>query len=177
MAIIDQPRASHLAKQAFDFWQSGQLEQAVSLYEEALSLADPKHYGRPDYHGEFAGVLTALGRFPEAQEQLEAALTVQRDLDGNDLSSGVVIARYFLADHFLRQKQPQEAIDTVTPSLQDDVTTEWLLRLVKALALSDLGRVEEAKSEANIALLKAPSEEKRSELMQWFTEKLGEGWH
>jgi len=172
--MIDQPRASRLAKEGFDCWQSGQLEQAVTLYVEALSFADPKHYALSDYHGEFAGVLSALGRFSEAGEQYKAALSVQLAQDEDDFSSGVVVARYFLAQHYLQQNQPEVALETVAPSLKEGVSLEWILRLINAYALKDLGRANEALLEARRTLALAPSDEKREELTRSLTEKLGE---
>ena len=55
--MINQPQASKLAKNSCDSWQEGQLEKAALLYCEALGLADPNHWGRSTYHGEFACVL------------------------------------------------------------------------------------------------------------------------
>lgn len=79
--MIDQKRASGAARQGFDLWIDGKPEQAVPLYEEALQFADPTHYGLPDYHGEFAGVLNMLGRHGEALVQLQQAIAVQLRAD------------------------------------------------------------------------------------------------
>ena len=52
--VIDQNTASQLAREGFDLWQAGKLDESVVKYQEALLLADPDHYGLADYHGEFA---------------------------------------------------------------------------------------------------------------------------
>ena len=90
--MISRDRRS-LRGAGFDLWQAGQLDEPSLRYEQALALADPEHYGLLDYHGEFACVLSALGRHGEAQAHLEAAVSVQRGLDSDDRSTGVVIAR------------------------------------------------------------------------------------
>ncbi|CAN7444478.1 tetratricopeptide repeat protein [Acidovorax sp. LjRoot66] len=164
--MIDQARASLLASQAFDLWQSGKGAEAVPLYEQSLTLADPGHCDLPSYHGEFAAVLSELGRFPQARSQLEQSLRVAREQGSAEGSIGVVIARYFLADHLLRQQQPQEALQVIEPSLVTGIDCEWLLRLTKATALHALGRVDEARPEAAIALETAPSSQKRQQLAE-----------
>ena len=67
---FDQQRAAALAKEGFDLWQSGRLEDALLKYVAALDVADPNNYAVPDYHGEFASVLATLGRDREACEVL-----------------------------------------------------------------------------------------------------------
>lgn len=162
--MIDQARASSLASQAFNLWQSGKGAEAVPLYEQSITLADPSHYRLPDYHGELASVLSELGLFPQARSQLEQSLNVTRDQGAPEGSIGVVIARYFLADHLLAQQQPQEALQVIEPSLVRGMKSEWLLRLTKATALHALGRIDEARPEAVIALETAPSSQKREEI-------------
>lgn len=164
----DQLRASKLAREGFDLWQSGRLAEAVPCYIEALQNADPNHYALPDYHGEFAAVLEALGNSAEAREQLELAAQVQRHLDGNDCSIGVTAARYFLADHLFRHGEPEQALDVIAPSLALVPEGEWLLRLVQAQALHSLSRAAEASRAAHRALEKAPSDQKRAELRAGF---------
>jgi len=171
---MDQPQASHLVKKAFDCWQAGRLAEAVPLYQKALALADPKHYRLPDWHGEFAGVLSDLGRFSEAEEHYKAALAVELAHAEDDFSSAVVIARYFLAQHYLDRNEPELALLTIEAWFKDGMPSEWLLRLVRACALHDLSRIEEARLEAERALAAAPSETKREELSRLFAEKLGE---
>ena len=166
--MIDQPRASFLASQAFDFWQSGRAEYAVPLYEEALTFADPCHYGLPDYHGEFASLLSGLGRFVEAREQFELALKACLNQGASEGSNGVVVARYFLAEHLLSHKEPQLALDTLQPSMLNGIEMEWLLHYSKAFALQALKREEEARAEAMLALETVRSDEKRKELAELF---------
>lgn len=162
--MTDQARASRLASQAFDLWQSGKAEEAVPLYEQSLTLADPAHYGLPGYHGEFAVVLSELGLFPQARSQLEQSLSVTLDQGGAEGSIGVVIARYCLAEHLLGQQEPKEALKVIAPSLVSGMASEWLLRYVNAMALHALERVTEARAEAARALEIAPSSHKREEL-------------
>lgn len=169
--MIDQKRASGAARQGFDLWIDGKPEQAVPLYEEALQFADPTHYGLPDYHGEFAGVLNMLGRHGEALVQLQQAIAVQLRADPDEFSIAVVIQRYFLGQHFLNQSEPQRAIDAVAPSLRADPDGQWLLLWVRALAYLALGRDTEADAELAKSMRNAPSDEKRNELASLFAEE------
>jgi len=59
--VIDQNKASRLARDGFDLWQAGNIEESVAKYEQALLLADPEHYALADFHGEFAAVLARSG--------------------------------------------------------------------------------------------------------------------
>jgi hypothetical protein len=51
--VIDQNKASRLARDGFDLWQAGNLEESVAKYQQALLLADPNHFALADYDGEF----------------------------------------------------------------------------------------------------------------------------
>ena len=88
---FDQERAAALAKEGFDLWQSGRLEDALLKYVAALDVADPNHSALPDYHGEFASVLATLGRDREACEQYQISLThaLRQEPDG----TGPAVAR------------------------------------------------------------------------------------
>jgi tetratricopeptide (TPR) repeat protein len=160
----DQKRASVLAREGFDLWQSGKLEDALLKYVAALDAADPNHYALSDYHGEFAGVLATLGRDSEALEQFQISLTheLRRDPDGS--GPGVAMARYFLGEQFLKMKQPERALHVIAQGLARAGNSEWVLRVVEARALWDLDRRVESKRSAELALLHAPSEKKANDL-------------
>ena len=113
----DRKMASRLAKQGFDLWQEGRLDEALERYREALVYADPECYATPEYHGELAHVLAALGR-DEAKAQYETYLDllIKRHDPPNDLELDV--ARYFVAVHLLKIRLPSEVLTTIEPSLQ-----------------------------------------------------------
>src|SRR5213596_621174 len=67
--VTDQNKASQLAREGFDLWQAGKLDDSVAKYQQAFVLADPDHYALADYHGELAAVLAILGRDAAALEQ------------------------------------------------------------------------------------------------------------
>jgi tetratricopeptide (TPR) repeat protein len=169
--MVDQLRASELAREAFSKWDSGDLEGAVPLYREALAHADPNHYALGDYHGEFASVLEALGQITAAREQLELSLAVHRRLEGSDGALAVALARYFLAEHLLRHRDAASVLEVIAPSIECSGKTEWLLRFVQARALAGLGRGAEAHTVAKRACDLAPSDMKRSELRERFKEE------
>lgn len=165
-----QTKASKLAREALDLWSQGQAERALPLYQEALLLADPLRDNMAMYHGEFAGALTNLGRHAEAREQYELALAVEMRESTPGDNSGVSVARYFLAQHFLGQQEPLAALETVEPAIQAGMALQWILLYSKTLALHALGMAEQASTCAHLTLSLAPSEKKRTELQQQFTD-------
>lgn len=163
--MIDQPRASKLAKKAFDEWQAGHREEATLLYEEAIPIADPQHWGLSAYHGEYACVLNELGRHEQATTQLEKSLVAELTQGNLEGSSAVTIARYFLADQLLRHGAPERALETLVPSTVH-APNDWLTRVVEAHVLFALNRKSEAKAAAVLAISKAPTPAKAEELKQ-----------
>jgi tetratricopeptide (TPR) repeat protein len=163
--MIDQPRASKLAREAFELWQGEQREQAALLYEQAIRLADPQHWNLSTYHGEYACVLNELGKYEQATTQLEKSLAAEVAQGNSEGSPGVIIARYFLADQLLRTGAPQRAIEALVPSLST-APNDWLTRYVEAHVLFALNRGAEAKTAATLAVSNAPTPEKAEELKQ-----------
>jgi tetratricopeptide (TPR) repeat protein len=170
---MSQAEASRLARKALELWGSGRADLAVPLYREALELADPVHCSTPQYHGEFAGALSSLGLFSEAREHYKIYVSLELEQAGNEFDSAVVVARYFLAEHFLQQADAKSALETVEPSLKDGVPLEWLLRYVRTLSLHALGDQEKALHEADLTIRCTTSEAKRQELSALFNEKIG----
>jgi tetratricopeptide (TPR) repeat protein len=160
--MSDQRKASLLAKEGFEFWQANRAEEAVNRYQQALALADPDHYGLPDYHAEFAGVLATLGRFIEARQQYELALACEMRLAPD--SPGINVNRHFLADMLLSTGDAQSALDVLAPGLSVPNKQEWLLRMSEAEAYWKLGDTARAREAAARSLEIAPSDAKRKEL-------------
>lgn len=161
--MSDQRRASALAKEGFDLWQANRPEEAVGLYQEALALADPDHFVLADYHGEFAGVLTSLGR-SEAREQYELALASEIRLLPD--SPGINVNRHFLADLLLTTGDATSALKVLEAGLSVESKQEWLLRMSEAEAHWQLGDRERARQAATRSLALAPSDAKRLELRE-----------
>jgi tetratricopeptide (TPR) repeat protein len=164
----DQQTASRLAKRGFDLWQEGRLEEAVDFYRQALACADPGFYSTPEYHGELAHVLAALSRDDESRAEYEKYLEslIHRPDAASDLE--IDVARYFVAQHLLKMHLPSEALTTIEPSLQrphhpDDHLGSYR-RAVRARALWQLGRLDEARQAAREAMSVASSETNRQDI-------------
>ncbi len=170
--MIDQSKASKLAREAFDHWQAGRREEAKRLYEEAIPLADPQHWGLSAYHGEYACVLNELGKHEQATIQLEHSLAAELAQGNLEGSPAVTVARYFLADQLLRHGASERALETLAPSISH-APNDWLTRLVEAHVLFALGRKSEAKSAAALAISNAPTSKKAEELKQDLGQVLG----
>jgi tetratricopeptide (TPR) repeat protein len=168
----DQARAAALAREGFDLWQSGKLEDALLKYVAALDVADPNHNALPDYHSEFASVLATLGRDREACEQYQISLTHALRQEPDGTGPAVSLARYSLAEQLLKLKQPQRALHVVAQGVGLAGDQQWLLRVVEARALWDLGRKPESKRSAELAVLHAPSEVKANDLRRYLAEIL-----
>jgi len=165
-------RAAALAKEGLKLWEAGRLEDALLKYVAALDVADANHNRLPDYHGECAGVLATLGRDAEAFEQYQISLThaLRQDQDGR--GPAVAVARYSLGEQLLKMKQPQRALHVIAQGVGRAGDHEWMLRVVEARALWDLGRQPESKQSAELAVLHAPSETKANDLRRYLAQIL-----
>lgn len=170
--MIDQPKASKRAREAFDQWQAGRNEQSRLLYEEAISLADPQHWNLATYYGEYACVLNELGEHGQATVQLEKSLAAELGQGGAEGSPAVTIARYFLADQLLRCGDPERALETLAQSI-NHAPNDWLTRLAEAHVLFALNRKSEAKAAAALAISNAPTQAKTEELRHHLEQVLG----
>lgn len=142
------------------------------LYEEAIPLADPKHWGLSAYHGEYACVLNELGKHEQATAQLRKSLVVELAQGNVEGSPSVTIARYFLADQLHRQGAPELALEVLAPSISQ-APNDWLTRLIEAHVLFALNRITEAKAAATLAVSNAPTPKKAEELKQGLGQILG----
>lgn len=158
-----------IGKAALDLWNNGELEAAVALFQKILALAEPDYIDLPHYHGCYGGVLAALGHMSRAQEQFELAVIAQLREDKSAFAPGVIVARYFLAEHFLQVNEPLKALETVAPSLQPSGASHWLMLHIQTQACALLGRELEARSFVQGCLDGAPSEQKREQLKDIFT--------
>lgn len=169
--MIDQTKASKLARAAFDQWQAGCREESKLLYEEAIQLADPHHWGLSAYHGEYSCVLNELGEHEQATIHLKKSLTVELVQGNAEGSPAVTIARYFIAGQLLRNGTPELALEQLAPSIKS-APTDWLTRVVEAEVLFALNRVTEAKAAAALSITDAPTPEKAEELKQYLAQIL-----
>jgi tetratricopeptide (TPR) repeat protein len=135
-----------------------------------LPCTDPGYYATPEYHGELAHVLAALGRDDESKAEYETYLEslIHRPNAASDLE--IDVARYFVAQHLLKMRLPSEALATTEPSLQrphrpDDSFGAWL-RAVRAQALWQLGRLDEARQAAREAVSVESSEKKHQNIRE-----------
>lgn len=151
---MDRQRSSKLAKQGFEHWEAGRLDGAAECYSLAVTAADPDHYATPTFHGEFANVLSALGRDQEALAQFQRALFLE-EAQGGPNCSAAAVARYFLCEHYLKVGSPLEVLTLARASEKTPRTQAALLALVEALACADLGDESGAKIAARNALSSA----------------------
>jgi predicted RNA polymerase sigma factor len=162
--MIDQAKASRLAREAFDLWQSGRHEEAADRYQQALAFVDQDHDTLADYHQEFAAVLAELGRDAEALEQYRRAIAVSQRQEQDEDALSILIARYFLSEQLLRMNKLEDAIAESEPLLHSKM--RWLAHVVRSDALWKLGRCEESRAEADLALSQADSQKQRENIQE-----------
>lgn len=159
---MDQPKALAAAAQAFALSQEARLPEAEQRYRDALADADPGHHRTPDIHGQYAGLLTRMNRLTEAGRHYERALQLELQNDPDEAHAPVVVARYFLGEHYLRMGEPDSARRVVAPSLAaSDKPLAWL---VEAEALFLSGSVEEARAAGERALSLCANPEQKERL-------------
>jgi hypothetical protein len=167
---MDQPEALRLAAEAFDLWHSGHLTEADARFRAALSAADPRHYGTPDIHGQYAGLLGIMHRRSEAGQHLETALKLELQNDPDEASAAVLTARYLLGEHYLAMGEAESARRVVAPSLV--AAQKPLAWLVEAEALYLAGAVAEGRVAAERAVALATNAEQRERIRNRLAEML-----
>jgi Tfp pilus assembly protein PilF len=159
---MDQSKALSMAAEAFGLVERGRLDEAEARYRDALAAADPGHYRTPDIHGEYAGLLTRMNRESEAGRQYERCLELELRNDPDESSAPVLMARYFLGEHYLRMGEADSARRAVSPSLS--ASERPLAWLVEAEALDLSGAIEDARAAASRAVSLASSDAQRERI-------------
>jgi tetratricopeptide (TPR) repeat protein len=169
----DFKKISLIAVQALDIAGEGNLAQAEKLYREVILHAEQcDHYQLPDFYHQLASVLSQMDRLEEALHFYEMGLAISLKQANNDNSDiGVGVSRYFLGEQLLKMKRYKDAVNMTAPSLNKSEIGSRLLPMIKAIALWNLGRKDEAKVIANEVIDSAPSEEKKQGFSQRFNKE------
>ena len=163
-----------IAKRAFGLAEAGHWQAAADLYADAVSRLPEKHYYSSIVHGEYAAVLTKLEDHAKARGQYERVLELELRDSADEASSGIAVARYLLGEHFLRTNDPDAALRTVEPTIVAQARAVRLAYMVAADALRLLGRDEEARAAARLALRHADTDTQRTSIRQRLAELLSE---
>jgi len=172
--MTDYQQANALGKEGLSLWGQGQLAEAADRCARAISLVPANEPGAAYVHGVLAGVLKDMGRHLEATQHYEKALQAELAQGGGEADASIKVARHFLAEHLTSQGEAARALDVLAPSVSA-LPGDWLVRSTQALALFALGRVDEARAAAELALANAGSEEKREQLAEHLGAILGGG--
>ena len=164
---MDQTKASALAREGFDLWMQGQLESAAEKYAMANQLADPEHWARHAYHGEYAGVLEKLGRIQEATEQAELALQTSVRQDGIE-SAIAQVECHLLAELLIRNARPGDAITVLKLVLTSSGGIRWTITYSAARAYAAMSEFKRAEEYAQLCLANIDNETKREEIAAEF---------
>lgn len=89
-----------------------------------------------------------------------------------ETSSGVLVARYFLANHLTRNQAPDRALSALAPALHG-APDYWFICLAHAEALFALGQTAESRAAAERAIANAPTAERSAEPTKHLSEILG----
>jgi Tfp pilus assembly protein PilF len=111
-----------------------------------------------------AFVLVKEGRLAEAEQRFERALQLELQATSDESEPGVVKARYFLGEHYLRRGEAESARRVVAPSLEGaDKPLAWI---VEAEALYLCGGTAEARAAGERALALALGPEQRERIRE-----------
>ena len=170
----DRSKSFVLWSEGLDQWEAGRLEEALTTLQEAVANGS-SDIAFTQYLGSLGGVLGDLGRPVEAQQAFEQALQRALEESGElgNASSEVVLARYFLAQHFLRFEQPSQAVAISEPSVGVNAKLEGILRFIRASAFAALGEFGRARAEGVAAVALATSEDQRERMKTQLQEILG----
>jgi tetratricopeptide (TPR) repeat protein len=170
----DRSKSFVLWSDGLDHWQAGRLDEAAAALQQAVATGG-SDIAFTQYLGSLGGVLGDLGRSVEAQRAFEQALqrALEESGDVGNASSEVVVARFFLAQHFLRFEQPLQAVTISEPSVGVNAKLEGILRFIRALAFAALGEGGRARTEGVAALELATSEDQRERMKDQLHEILG----
>jgi tetratricopeptide (TPR) repeat protein len=146
-----------LAAEGLELWQAGDLDRAAAAYDAALAICDERHFRTPDIHGQYGALLTRMHRLEEAGRQYERALQLELRNDPDESSAPVLVARYFLGEHYLVVGEPDSARRVVAPSLE--AAQKPLAWIVEAEALHLSGAMAEARAAAERAIALAQTAE------------------
>jgi Tfp pilus assembly protein PilF len=155
---MNQSEALKLASEALDLWEAGRLPEADARHRAALAAADPAHFRTSDIHGQYGRFLTSVNRLSEAGPYFERALQLELQQEPDEGSPSVVVARYFLGEHYLAMGEPDSARRVIAPSLS--ATQKPLAWLVEAQALALAGATDEARTAAERAVALASGEQR-----------------
>lgn len=172
---MDVDRAAHLAREGLALWEARKLADAAKRYEKAIACADPEHYETPGYHQQYAGVLTSLGRDADALDQYRKALALEQSQGGDDASASVALARYLLADHHAKMREPAAGLDVLASSLVVTGKMAGLLYMIEAECLWQLGHAAEARAAAQRAMDRAASATQREKIEERLAVVLRQG--
>ncbi len=140
-------------------WKHIELEEfarAETVLRQLIDLTDPGDSTRLwGLYGLLAGVLNSLSRPAEGTELYRRALVEARR--AGEAHPTVAPARFMLANQLLVFGDPQEALAETDPVPAGAGHVQCLLHFVAAQALWKLGRSEEAKSAAQLAIETAPT--------------------
>jgi Tfp pilus assembly protein PilF len=167
---MNHPEALRLASDGAACAESGDLNDAEDLFRRALAQADPRDPSTGPLHQEYAMVLARLGREYDAGPHYERAVALALKAHGDESNTAVVVARYFLGEHYLRMGDADSARRVVASSLEASPTS--LAWMVEAQALHLAGSATEARAAGDRALELADNDGQRDQIR----ERLAEVW-
>jgi len=128
---MDQSLATKIAKEGFQLYEQGKLEEAQLKYWDAIKISDPSHWHSQDIYGEYGSLLQALGKNDEAIVTLKQAYNASRRCD-EDTSISVTVSRYFLSDLLMREGQFEEAELVLDKWFDRECDGKWMMSFLKA---------------------------------------------
>jgi hypothetical protein len=157
---------------AMGLWERELREEAAALYADVVARWPRQNLHYALVVGEYACVLSELGRGAEALAQYQAALESELAQGGTDDDAAVALARLQVGTQALKLGDPTLARAAVGPSLGKASSLEGLLRCVDAQAQCALGTLVEARESARRAVAAAATAEQATGLRETLAQLL-----
>jgi Flp pilus assembly protein TadD len=144
--------------------RAGRFAEAEAVVRTFIGRLDEQdHRNLCDLFGLLGSILNSLGRHDDATGALCEALNQALHLSGGH--SEVNTHRYLLANQYLNFGDPEQALAVINVVPPGEGHIQCLLHALAAKALWALGRPDEARRAAAEALIAAPTDERRLELV------------
>ena len=128
---MDQSLATKIAREGFQLYEQGKLEEAELKYWDAIKISDPSHWHSQDIYGEYGSLLQALGKNEEAIVALKQAYGASRRCN-EETAISVTVSRYFLSGLLMREGQFEEAELVLDKWFDRECDGKWMMSFLKA---------------------------------------------
>jgi predicted RNA polymerase sigma factor len=154
--------------------EAKRFQDAASFLQQEIAKDHAGPDETADLYGLLGGVLSELGRMDEAEVAYRNAVIQAVASSPGKRTLQVSVARYMLACHLLNKGDAAGALAEAESAIRAEERGHDLLHAVEAEALQELGRDEDARAAAMLAIGTASSAKMRANLTKRLADLLPE---